>query len=376
MDVKFTSVIFSEHELAQVRCAKKTFQRLKHEREEGRLGMGRRKKSGSEGGSSCSPAFCGRSRSIRLCPYELEGCRLPLARHLMPNSGLSERVKKEGLSAFTETDFRFVVDTVSRSPRRLILVGGQALEVWGVVLDVPPPEGTYEVEDHFHALTVDADWLGQKEDAKWLCEALGTDHTELRIPSPNDPTPSTAAVYLEREGRVMLMDFLSNITGIQNDIVKKFAAEIPIDVPCEESAILCVLDPIHCLLSRMANLKNYSAKRQKNGILQAEWAINIVHEYLRDLIRRGAGEGTINAQCRRIAEIAEYGAKAAEFCFTQYNIDPLSSISDDISEAGGAKFAKQEWPRTVARIREKQSNWTQKYERTQAGLFQRTNGKG
>ena len=54
----------------------------------------------------------------------------------MAASGLGQRAMSGQLAPFLPGDFYYVVDKTSLSLERLILVGGQALEVWGVVLDV------------------------------------------------------------------------------------------------------------------------------------------------------------------------------------------------------------------------------------------------
>lgn len=278
----------------------------------------------------------------------------------MSASSLGQRAMSGQLAPFLPDDFYYVVDKTSRSPDRLVLVGGQALEVWGVVLDVPPPIAVASGGQHFHALTVDADWLGQKADAQWLADLLGINQTELYIPAADDPTPSTAVLYLERNGRVMLMDFLAGITGITNTELLKYAADVDVDMPNGTSVPLRVLDPVHCLLSRMANLKAYSSKRQGNGVLQAQWAQSILRAYLHYMVQNGAPEETMRAQCHRVAELAEFGSKAAEFCFTHYKIDPLQTVDDTVVAAGGAGFTEMDWPRTVERIRRKQAKWVKK----------------
>lgn len=253
-----------------------------------------------------------------------------------------------------------MLDKTSREPERLVLVGGQALEVWGVVLDVAPPTATTTGGQAFHALTVDADWLGQKPDAQWLADLLGLSHTELHTPDPDDPTASTAILYLERNGRVMLMDFLAHITGLKNTNLLKYAADVAVEMPDGRNLPLRVLDPVHCLTSRMANLKAYESKRRGNGILQAQWALDILRAYLRYMVQCGASEGTIRKQCHRVAELAEYGSKAAEFCFIHYQIDPLKVIEAEVVAAGGPHFLEIDWPHTVARIRKKQEKWLKK----------------
>ena len=230
----------------------------------------------------------------------------------------------------------------------------------GVVLDVAPPNAVANGEQQFHALTVDADWLGQKADAQWLADLLGRDQTELCIPAVSDPTPSTAALYLERNGRVMLMDFLADITGLEKTELLRYAAEVDVEMPDGRSVPLRVLDPLHCLLSRMANLKAYASKRQGNGILQAQWALAILEAYLLYMVKSGAPEKTMRAQCHRVAELAEYGHGAAEFCLTRYHIDPLQAVGAEVVAAGGASFAEKDWPHTVERIRRKQAHWQNK----------------
>jgi hypothetical protein len=79
------------------------------------------------------------------------------------------------LAPFLADDFYYVVDKTSREPERLVLVGGQALEAWGVVLDVVPPTPVVSGGQHFHVLTIDTDWLGQKtgELAEYGSKAAG-----------------------------------------------------------------------------------------------------------------------------------------------------------------------------------------------------------
>jgi hypothetical protein len=78
---------------------------------------------------------------------------------------LRELLKKQGLDSFTVEDFKFVTSKIAEDPDRLILVGGQAIAVWGIIFDVPSPQA-------HQTLTEDADWLGGKLDAKWLSSRL------------------------------------------------------------------------------------------------------------------------------------------------------------------------------------------------------------
>ena len=105
--------------------------------------------------------------------------------------------------------------------------------------------------------------LGLQAEATWLADLLGLDNTELCIPKASDPTPSTAALYLERNGRVMLMDFLAHITGLNNDELRRYAADVDIPMPDGRSVPLRVLDPVHCLLRRIHQKQASWLKKQE-----------------------------------------------------------------------------------------------------------------
>ena len=83
------------------------------------------------------------------------------------------------------------------------------------------------------------------------------------------------------------MDFLASVTGIKNAELPKYAAEVDVTIHDGRRVPLRVLDPVHCLLSRMANLKAYASKRAGNGPLQAQWAMDIVRAYLRYMVACG-----------------------------------------------------------------------------------------
>ena len=177
---------------------------------------------------------------------------------------LSEIVAKRGIDAFRFDDFLFVGKQLSQDPSRLILVGGQAIETWGHVFHVLPPTG-----DHA-PLTEDTDFFGSKKDAQWLCNLLGKDSTELILAKDFDPSANTAMAYiLTSDGRILLIDFLKTLIGLDNEIIK--ATAVPIDVA---GVRLNVLHPLLCLKSRLSNLEHLSVKRNTNGVMQAHWSID------------------------------------------------------------------------------------------------------
>lgn len=257
---------------------------------------------------------------------------------------LSQIVAQRGVDPFTPDDFNFVASKQETDLGRLILVGGQAIETWGVVFDVLAPTGDR------YPLTEDTDWLGSAEDAKWLCNLLGLDNTEIFFPSVDDMTPSSALAYLSRPGgRIVMMDFLHSIVGPKNEKVRKLAMEIVVG-----GTKVRVLHPLLCLESRMANLRDIPAKRRGNGPMQAVWAVNIVRAFLRRNLEVAGAEATSKA-CHFVRELAEF--KLGRFCFLNFDLDPLLAVESELVHAIGGRFALDDWPRVLERVRKKRDRW-------------------
>lgn len=259
---------------------------------------------------------------------------------------LSQIVSQRGVDPFTPDDFTFVATKQSIDPGRLILVGGQAIETWGVVFDVVAPTGDR------YPLTEDTDWLGNLNDAKWLCELLGLDQTEIYFPAAEDHSPCSALAYLSRPGgRIVMMDFLHTIVGPNVAEVRRLAVEIVVG-----GTRLKVLHPLLCLESRMANLRDIPAKRKGNGPMQAEWAVNIVRAFLwRHL--DDAGEKATTKACHFIRELAEF--KLGRYCFLEFGIDPLLAVEPALVAKIGGRFETDDWPRILDRVAAKRARWQQ-----------------
>lgn len=269
-----------------------------------------------------------------------------------PKRRLSKLVNAAGVVAFTWDDFFLVSSSVTQDPSRLVLVGGQALEAWGVFLGVLAPTGDQ------HPLTEDTDWLGSARDAEWLGKLLGTQRAiEIQKPQLGDASSNTAIMYLEgAEGGVLWMDFLSSVTGLTDQEITKYAVQV--DIPAKDLASsgvsIRVLHPIHCLASRMANLETHEKKRRGNGPMQAQWAVDIVAAFLVAMVA-SRDERQVRRACEMVAELAEF--KSGRYCFFAYGIDPLVAVSPEVVTAGGARFASDDWPRTLARIDRKRQRW-------------------
>lgn len=251
---------------------------------------------------------------------------------------LSQYVSEHGVDAFNFEDFLFVGSKLATDPNRLVLVGGQAIETWGHYFNVLAPTGQHE------PLTEDTDWYGNSDDAVWLCRLLGRKNTELYIAKNFDPSPNAAQAYIERpDGRVLMMDFLRAVVGLTHDEIIQYA--VPVNV---SGVSLSVLHPLYCLESRLANLKELPSKRNTNGVMQANWAIDIVAAYLEKMPSNGASIRDVMKACRQLADASEY--RAGPYCFEKYEIDPLRAASPATLDFIGGQFVTEYWKRRLERI--------------------------
>lgn len=256
---------------------------------------------------------------------------------------LSQYVSDHGVDAFNFEDFLYVGSKLATDPNRLVLVGGQAIETWGHYFQVLAPTGQHE------PLTEDTDWYGNADDARWLCRLLGRKSTELYIAKNFDPSPNSAQAYIERpDGRVLMMDFLRAVVGLTHEEIVQYA------VPVTVAGInFSVLHPLYCLESRLANLKGLPSKRNTNGVMQANWAIDIVAAYLEKMPSNGASVRDVMKACQQLADSSEY--RAGPYCFDNYGIDPLRAVPAAILEFIGGQFVTEYWPRRLERIATKRA---------------------
>lgn len=256
-------------------------------------------------------------------------------------------VAKNGIDRFTPDDFHFVSRKIATDPDRLILVGGQAVEVWSVLFNVPSPLGDGV------ALTEDADWLGSKLDAKWLCDQLAREaKVELQFAPDFDATPSSAIAYIQRGNRILLMDFLRTIVGPGTEEIRKLAVRVQLD-----GCSIDVLHPLLCLHSRLSNLQVLASKRLGNGPTQAKWMIDITRAYLLRMVEEGQQKDSVASACRRIAQLSEF--EPGKYCFVNFSIDALMAIPVEALQYVGGKFLDIEWPIVTARISTKRAHWVE-----------------
>lgn len=141
----------------------------------------------------------------------------------------------------------------------------------------------YSAADELHAYrpytSKDIDYFGQREAAQKLAEALGG---KVLVPNVDDQTPETAVVEATVNGTLIRIDFLGHVLGVRPKELTAGVSEII--VPYENGGnggqvAIPVMNPLHCLQSRIANL-NILKRPDDTARRQAAAAPIVLREYI------------------------------------------------------------------------------------------------
>lgn len=255
---------------------------------------------------------------------------------------------QEDYGWFSEADLDCLLAAISKhpTPQNLILVGGQSLVAWAVFFGITVPDTGNP------ALTRDADFLGNKDDARVLAEELGA-HVEVATLDDNTPNSAMLTWQSPYSHQLLILDFMKSLVGLDSKKVKETA----VPIRYEDGPVIHVLHPLQCLVSRFENLHKLAVKRTGNGIAQARVAVAVCKAFVDELLSFGDAENERKAikAAHFIAKVAR--SKAGAFVFSEYGIDALEAV-DPSKFVHFPEFATKDWPNHLrwgnnARVTEK-----------------------
>lgn len=230
-----------------------------------------------------------------------------------------------------DLDILFAALTRLGEPGSIVLVGGQSLSFWVDWYDIPIPQTDTPY------LTQDADFLASRKDAEELAKHLGGD---LRLATIDDLTPNTATVVFDGvKGERLLIDFLGLVVGLTSAEIRTHAVPV-----ARDGQRLFILHPLLCLQSRISNLRQLPAKRNRNGIEQARVAVEVARRYVSERLGNGETRAALKA-ANKIATMAQ--SKDGLYVWERWGIDVLQAIV--AGEFPDTRFQQIEWPKQVAK---------------------------
>ena len=202
---------------------------------------------------------------------------------------------------------------------KIVLIGGQAIALWGAQLAqyLPPEEAPVASRD--------VDFQGTSDDVELAAKLL---EGRAYLPGPDDFTPQTGkTVFVDSEGHERTLDFLAQPHGLDAEDVRDSAIEIDLELEDERRIPLWVMHPERCLRSRLANTR-LPGKRTTLARRQLISAIKLVPAVGRLLLDSEVSPRTITKLNERIFELAYYNRDAMRL-YLDEDIDVFEAILAD-----------------------------------------------
>ena len=209
--------------------------------------------------------------------------------------------------------------------RKIILIGGQAIAVWGAQLADYLPATTNPVTSR------DIDFQGDRNAVVHAAKLLGG---TFSIPAFDDSTPQTGvACFLDSDGVTRTLDFLAQPHGLDADDVRTTAIEVDIDLPDGPAIPLWVMHPERCLRSRVANT-TLPGKNTELAMRQIQAAITLVPAFGRLLLDRGVSPKIVMKMNERVFDLALRDRSALRL-YLEADLDVSGAVLEDprLSEA-------------------------------------------
>lgn len=255
-----------------------------------------------------------------------------------------------------------------------IIVGGQALNIWG---EHYFERARDELQEFTPFQSKDIDFFGDAGEAAALARMLEGD---LNLPSIDDvATPSSAMIDIKVGERHYVVDFLRAVAGLDTSIMKVRASTLEVDLPDREGVFrktaVLLLNPLDVLLSRIAGIT--ILKRNDEGALrQLAAAPIILREYIRELLdgTREDQEALKDAQDAVREFIAVGGDDFNDVILSEFGIDILAeAIKLAEHQAWDPRFAEHQIRKSCADAVERRDRRIEESRRRRAG---RASGHG
>lgn len=156
----------------------------------------------------------------------------------------------------------------------LTLVGGQALSLLALQYFCP------EIEQIGTFLSRDIDFQATKEEVRWVARKLSG---EPHLPTGDHVGVSAGKVlFKDLDGYTRTIDILHNVHGLKPEEVRRKSWVAPLP---EMATSVRTMHPVHCLISRTANVATLPGYQTPHALRQLRVSIVAVRGYIQDLVR-------------------------------------------------------------------------------------------
>ena len=226
---------------------------------------------------------------------------------------------------------------------RIILIGGQALLLWGEYYLINVLSG----EQLESLASDDLDLMGRRPE---VIDCANAWHGQARLPDIDDNTPQSGMVFITNQGATEVVDFLPQVYGISHSDALRFSDRMKFG----ENEVR-VLSPPLCLKSRVENLNGlgYGEAKTKREIVRVTAAMTACYFYMIDICNSQTSP-------RTLAKVVTYMAntvmlsRAAIAISVEYGFDfrdafPIKRLAS-ANEAMTGKFLESTFSKYVEKV--------------------------
>lgn len=247
----------------------------------------------------------------------------------------------------TDSDFK---ELIAAAPEG-VMIGGMALSFWATYFGVEPPTALAA------GVTSDIDFFGNRTQATAFAERLRYTVTsgaiEVLTPSPGDATPNTVKILVrDFHDRVdpLEIDYLGAVIGfthITEERLRNRAATVRVD-----EVALQVMDPVDCLVSRVANIRLPEKRNNPGSFAQIRLSIAVAARFVAELHQSSVNRGERSEALKAIEEIADLAVtQPALDIYYLHGIELLDAVP--MAEVDIPEFREKRWVQIVERVRDK-----------------------
>lgn len=229
----------------------------------------------------------------------------------------------------------------------LVLIGGQALNFWVEQYKGHPAIRTLAGPPF---ASKDIDFCGNQEHVRLCAQAL-----DGRAQYQSNAVLSTCVgivYYLDAQHDTRSLDFLSVPYGLEGAPLWDMSFPIELTTAGGRTASLRVMHPLHCLMSRTANVADLSAYQNEHGRRQLQAAIACMRAFLEERLESGDVKVAtkLSEKLFRFCEKSAYAQTVA----VRDGLEPFDAVLADHAHLP-ARFVHTRYAQMRAKIKARRS---------------------
>ncbi|PSF26709.1 hypothetical protein C7H19_25105 [Aphanothece hegewaldii CCALA 016] len=261
------------------------------------------------------------------------------------------------MTSLTPENLRSLLVQLQESESEIILVGGQAINLWASFYQAKIPQ----LENFFPFASEDLDFYGGRLDALACHQILGG---QIYLAQGFDPSPNAGILTVDYQQRKLRIDFLATVYGLNE--VEIVSTAIPFEGKESLQGItLKVLHPILCLEGKLKCLQSLP-QQGRQDLKHVKMSILCLHQFLLDLAQQQALRPFLKLTERLMTNALNEIGLSVWYHHSIY-LEKAIPLNCEllIAEPKGQQFYSVRWPQLKKQLESKRSRYQTLMERVQ-----------